>query len=633
MPRLLALALVAAGAATLLASPLYSGVQVSDVGTYNQIYYQSAVRSVAVGPTGEIYVAFASDNSLRVAKSTNRGQSFLPSVQVSEDDVPADIAVDENGVVHVTWGAYGIYYSRSTDGGATFSTPTVILDPKFNKSIKLWAAHLALDPPWVYIVPEDGIALFRNGSNGVGDFSQISTEQNSYGADVHVDPANGDVIVATSDDNVVYYVGTDHGATLGTQYTLTQRVARPVMLLARTAAHRYLYAAGATNLAKSDTVYAEALRIDLDTGAVTELDFGDTISSSGRALAVDAYDNVVDGYPGDSVVKYAVSADKGATFAPAVTVATAEILSLAINSYYGDIVAVYQNAGQIYCSVYTRELRQGPRVVTAEPSAIQATTATAGGEVEYDGNDTITARGVCWSTTSGPTIADSHTSDGTGTGTFTSALTGLSASTTYYVRAYATNAVTTSYGDELTFTTSAALPQLQISVQPSGGGTGGTTQVTVGQEVPFVITVQNVGNGGASGVVITIPIPPVMQYVLVTVLDEPVARTAPQEVVLEGSNLRVTVGNVSAGAQVLLELILLATQTGTVSLEASTSSAEQPAPVTATTTAQVAVSDDYYTVITRQPLIPLCGGLGLVPLALVVAGLGDMKRWVRRGGR
>jgi len=173
MPRLLALALVAAGAATLLASPLYSGVQVSDVGTYNQIYYQSAVRSVAVGPTGEIYVAFASDNSLRVAKSTNRGQSFLPSVQVSEDDVPADIAVDENGVVHVTWGAYGIYYSRSTDGGATFSTPTVILDPKFNKSIKLWAAHLALDPPWVYIVPEDGIALFRNGSNGVGDFSQI----------------------------------------------------------------------------------------------------------------------------------------------------------------------------------------------------------------------------------------------------------------------------------------------------------------------------------------------------------------------------------------------------------------------------------------------------------------------------
>ena len=52
-----------------------------------------------------------------------------------------------------------------------------------------------------------------------------------------------------------------------------------------------------------------------------------------------------------------------------------------------------------------------------------------------------------------PTIADSHTTDGTGTGTFTSSITGLTPNTTYYVRAYATNSVGTAYGEELSFTT------------------------------------------------------------------------------------------------------------------------------------------------------------------------------------
>ena len=65
----------------------------------------------------------------------------------------------------------------------------------------------------------------------------------------------------------------------------------------------------------------------------------------------------------------------------------------------------------------------------------------------------ITARGVCWSTSPNPTIADSHTVDGSGTGNFNSSIIGLSPSTTYYVRAYATNVYDTAYGDEKTFIT------------------------------------------------------------------------------------------------------------------------------------------------------------------------------------
>ncbi len=79
--------------------------------------------------------------------------------------------------------------------------------------------------------------------------------------------------------------------------------------------------------------------------------------------------------------------------------------------------------------------------------------ATSGGSVTSDGGDAVTARGVCWNTAGTPTTADAHTTDGTGTGAFASSLTGLSPATTYYVQAYATNNVGTSYGEELSFTT------------------------------------------------------------------------------------------------------------------------------------------------------------------------------------
>ena len=86
-------------------------------------------------------------------------------------------------------------------------------------------------------------------------------------------------------------------------------------------------------------------------------------------------------------------------------------------------------------------------------SDVTATTAICGGYVADDGGATVTARGVCWSTSQNPTVSDSHTTDDTGTGSFTSNLTGLSANTTYYVRAYATNSEGTTYGNQLSFKT------------------------------------------------------------------------------------------------------------------------------------------------------------------------------------
>jgi uncharacterized protein (TIGR02145 family) len=94
-----------------------------------------------------------------------------------------------------------------------------------------------------------------------------------------------------------------------------------------------------------------------------------------------------------------------------------------------------------------------PKVTTLEVTGITQTTATCGGNITSDGNTTITARGVCWSTTTNPKITDNNTTDGTGTSSFTSNITGLTPDTTYYLRAYATNRAGTAYGDEKRFTT------------------------------------------------------------------------------------------------------------------------------------------------------------------------------------
>ncbi|NJK95931.1 MAG: hypothetical protein HC905_14355 [Bacteroidales bacterium] len=99
-----------------------------------------------------------------------------------------------------------------------------------------------------------------------------------------------------------------------------------------------------------------------------------------------------------------------------------------------------------------------PTVTTASITNMTISSAASGGNVTGEGGSAVTARGVCWNTTGAPTISDNKTTNGTGTGSFSSNLTGLAVSTTYYVRAYATNANGTSYGEQITFTTSSTVP-------------------------------------------------------------------------------------------------------------------------------------------------------------------------------
>lgn len=96
-----------------------------------------------------------------------------------------------------------------------------------------------------------------------------------------------------------------------------------------------------------------------------------------------------------------------------------------------------------------------PTLTTAAASAIGSNTATSGGNVTSDGGAAVISRGLVWSTSQNPTLSNNtgSTSNGSGIGTFTANMTGLTAGTNYFVRAYATNAVGTAYGNQINFTT------------------------------------------------------------------------------------------------------------------------------------------------------------------------------------
>ena len=127
------------------------------------------------------------------------------------------------------------------------------------------------------------------------------------------------------------------------------------------------------------------------------------------------------------------------------------------------------SVGTAYSSAFSfTTLALLPTLTTNDATLITANSFSSGGNITSDGGSPVTARGVCWGTTTAPTIANSKTSDGIGTGTFTSAISGLTAGTTYYVRSYATNSIGTSYGAQVTVTTTPADGQYKayIFIEP-----------------------------------------------------------------------------------------------------------------------------------------------------------------------
>jgi uncharacterized protein (TIGR02145 family) len=173
---------------------------------------------------------------------------------------------------------------------------------------------------------------------------------------------------------------------------------------------------------------------------------------------------------------------------------TSNISGLLPNTNYHLRAYAINSAGTAYGNevTFTTSSSTAPVLGTAAVSAITLTTASSGGTITSDGGAQITEKGVCWSTSPTPTIGGARSSDGSGSGNFTSNITGLQPGTIYHVRAYATNSVGTSYGNDVQFTTvgiavpsiaTAVISSITTTTAISGGNitsNGGATITTSG---------------------------------------------------------------------------------------------------------------------------------------------------------
>lgn len=150
---------------------------------------------------------------------------------------------------------------------------------------------------------------------------------------------------------------------------------------------------------------------------------------------------------------------------------TVNMTNLRVGTTYHVRAYAVNQKGITYGNEHTFTTTNGlPIVTTSNTTSITATTAVCNGSVTDDGGFAITAKGFCWSTSQYPTTNEQHNNLGTGTGALTSSITGLTRNTTYYVRAYATNANGTVYGTQKQFTTSSGLPSVTTTAVTMSSG-------------------------------------------------------------------------------------------------------------------------------------------------------------------
>ena len=206
----------------------------------------------------------------------------------------------------------------------------------------------------------------------------------------------------------------------------------------------------------------------ITTNEITSIDI--TSANSGGNISSDGGDAVTERFVGWSSSPTAYVDGGRTSDGVGIGTFTSAITGLRPNTTYYVTAYAYNRNGWGYGNqvVFTTNAATVPTLTTTPVTSIVGYSASSGGNISSEQGATVTARGVCWSTSTAPTVAlATKTIDGAGAGAFTSPITGLAPNTTYYLRAYATNSVGTAYGTQVSFRTlvSTILPSVTICTQ------------------------------------------------------------------------------------------------------------------------------------------------------------------------
>lgn len=326
-------------------NPLFSQVLVSDVGFSNGIGSANTSRNLAIDTDGNIYVAYASSLGIRVAKSTDRGESFLPSVSVNTNRKDPEIAVDEDGIVYVTWIDFpSIYLSRSLDQGETFSAPIYVGTGDGN------SPHMDVFEDNVYIVDQLGEFVYVNNFKGIGGFEQKIMPKSDVYADVRIDK-NGVIYVPSDDPTLYLSKSTNSGDSFQTvNLSSVGNIFFSSYALSDSPGGTFIFVGG---------VDTDGYRIDASTGVGTFIALGDnSLTVEGRTLYADNFGALVDGFQdasGNLIIN--VSYNQGLSFPVSIIVANGGSHNIDRNPLYDDVDVVYEQNGNVYMNVYDGLLR------------------------------------------------------------------------------------------------------------------------------------------------------------------------------------------------------------------------------------------------------------------------------------
>lgn len=306
---------------------------------------------MAVDQSGAIYLFWQESNQHYVlSRSTNGGASFSAPTDLSTTlglgtltaNLPT-LAIDPTNNVDLIWPQFGstgsILFSRSTDGGATFSSPVTVGTFGYAAGAQIgFDASGNIDVLWFEETTTQGgtcLLRFSRSTNSGASFSAMQTLNSADGEctpQLFVD-SSANINIASFNGNGTYYRSTNGGQGFAT----TAGAFQPVV--AGFGGQMYANAAGAIELLVNGFLPPNGPEHDLffnrssDSGSVFSAPImigglhppstsPEEIGASGQSMAVDGGGNVnvlwaddtFSTQPGVADIFFSRSADGGATF-------------------------------------------------------------------------------------------------------------------------------------------------------------------------------------------------------------------------------------------------------------------------------------------------------------------------------